>query len=364
MIKKVKSYYIILSVLLLFSVSANAIIDRSVATIHVGLNPSGVAITPDGRFAYVANNNTNQIAGYDSVSVIDLQTNKVIKVIYNSIFEQLGDVAINNKGTKVYITNSNSTNIIVIDVATNTVETIIGGITSGPLNIVLTPDSTRAYVSNPTDNTVSAIDLVSNTVIGSQIPVGASPGGLSVTPDGKFVYVANFVSPDPDAGSISVISTATNTVVETIKAGFVGPSNIIIDSAGKYAYITNRGSVTSDAPGTVSVLNLKTNKVIYNLKVGVQPEGLAFSPNGRFLYVTNLNSPDVANGLAFGIGIVNIIDTVNFKVLEQELLVGFYSTNIAISSDGTRAYVTNFYSDSVSVLDINDQMWLYKKLIK
>lgn len=364
MIKKVDNYYIALCLLLLFPVCMYSVIDRIVATIHVGLTPSAIAITPDGHFAYVTNTNSNDVVGYTSVSVIDLQTNQVVKTIQEDDFSGPTAIVINKQGTKVYVANEAVTTVAVIDTATNTIEAVINGF-NGPSAIVLTPDGTKAYVSNGSNATVSVVDLASNMIIGAPIVVGVTPEAIAITPDGNFVYVVNFVSANPGDGSISVISTATNTVIQTIKANFVGPSNIIIDAAGKYAYIANTGGdLVSDVGRTVSVLNLKTNKVVDTFKVGIQPNGLAISPNGRFLYVTNSNVQLVALGAAAGVGIVNVVDIITRKVLEQELLVGFAPARIAISSDGMHAYVTNNLSDTVSVLDINDQMWLYKKLVK
>jgi len=43
--------------------------------VHVGKDPRGVAITPDGRYVYVAN------YGDDTISVIDTTNNKVIDTI-------------------------------------------------------------------------------------------------------------------------------------------------------------------------------------------------------------------------------------------------------------------------------------------
>ena len=46
-----------------------------VATVPVGVNPRAVAITPDGAFAYVANE------GSDAVSVIATSTNTVVATV-------------------------------------------------------------------------------------------------------------------------------------------------------------------------------------------------------------------------------------------------------------------------------------------
>ncbi len=71
-----------------------------------------------------------------------------------------------------------------------------------------------AYVANTASSDVSVIDTATNMVVGSPIPVGLTPFGVAVTPDGARVYVVNVVSSD-----VSVIDTVTNTVVATIMVG-------------------------------------------------------------------------------------------------------------------------------------------------
>jgi YVTN family beta-propeller protein len=79
-----------------------------IATIDVGDAPAGVAVTPDGATAYVAN------VVDDTVSVIDTATNTVTATI------TVGD---------------------------------------GPIFVAVSPDGTRAYVTNQADGTVSVISL-------------------------------------------------------------------------------------------------------------------------------------------------------------------------------------------------------------
>jgi YVTN family beta-propeller protein len=92
-----------------------------VATVTVGANPSGVAVTPDGTKVYVANR------GSGTVSAIATATNAVVATIP------------------------------------------VGG---NPYGIAVTPDGTNVYVT--TGNTVSVIDTATNNVVGSPIPVGNS----------------------------------------------------------------------------------------------------------------------------------------------------------------------------------------------
>lgn len=342
---------------------------RVVATIPVGDSPAGIAITPDNRFAYVANNNNDSLPNGNTVSVIDLKSNIVVTTISDVSFNEPYTVTINKAGSIAYVTNSNGTTITLISTATNQV---IGTITGfdGPSGMVITPDGTRAYVNNyggPSGvgsgnaTTVRVVDLNTNTIIGPAITVGLAPASLAISPDGAFVYVINYVDGNPGTGTISIIRTSDNTVIGTIP-GFSGPFAIAINHCGTRAYVTNFGSNNFSPVGTtVSVVDLKSNRINATVELGTQPSGIALTPNGRFAYVTIYNTlylgPNFTN-LTAGQGTVRIIDTCTNKALCPVIVVGSSPANIAISSNGRRAYVSNYTSDSVSVIDITDNAWL------
>lgn len=358
---------------LLITVSVNAsgsktCCSRIIATIEVGDTPAGIAITPDGSFAYVANNNNDGIVGGDTVSVIDLCTNTVVATISDASFAEPYTVTINADGTKAYITNSNSTTITIIDIATNTVTGTIGGF-DGPSGMVITPDGLTAYVNNyggpsgvgsGNGTTVNIVNLTTNTIVGT-ITVGLAPAALAITPNGAFVYSINYVDGNPGTGTISIIQTSSNTVIGTIP-GFSGPFGIAITPDGAFAYVTNFGSNNFSPVGTtVSVVDLSKNAVSKVIKLGTQPSGVAITPDGRFVYVSNYNTlylgPNFTN-LTPGEGTVNVIDICTNKVLCPVLIVGESPANIAITPNGCRAYVTNYSGNNVSVINIVDQAWL------
>jgi len=103
----------------------------------------------------------------------------------------------------IYVANSESNNVSVIDTATNKVIATVP-VGSRPRGVAVTPDGTKVYVANSKSNNVSVIDTVTNTVT-SRVNVGSRPKGVAVTPDGKKVYVANHKSKN-----ISVIDTEDN----------------------------------------------------------------------------------------------------------------------------------------------------------
>jgi len=61
MIKQNQCSYFFIFLFLFMPVynSAKIITNRVIATIGVGDTPAGIAVTPDNRFAYVANNNND-----------------------------------------------------------------------------------------------------------------------------------------------------------------------------------------------------------------------------------------------------------------------------------------------------------------
>lgn len=193
--------------------------------IQVGLNPYGIAMTPDGKTVYVANNSGGTVS--------------------------------------------------VINTATNTVTATITGF-SAPTDVVVTPDGKTAYVTDQTIGKVASINIATNTV-GTSITVGTGPFFLTVSPDGKTVYVANSA-----AGTVSVINTTTNTVTATVTVGGT-PVDVVVTPDGKTAYVANQSTVTPINTAT------NTAGAPISVGSGTAPFGLTVSPDGKTLYVDIAN---------------------------------------------------------------------------
>ena len=90
----------------------------------------------------------------------------------------------------MYVANSGSSTVSVIDGTTNTVVATIP-VGSAPQGIAFNPDNGFLYVANQGSNTVSVIDGTTNTVTAT-IPVGSLPQSIAFNPDNGFMYVANW----------------------------------------------------------------------------------------------------------------------------------------------------------------------------
>ena len=219
----------------------------------------GVAITPDGKHAYVANSGNDH-----TVKVLDTGTNQVAATIPLNLSI---DLAFTPNGKHGYVTDFEG--VSVIDTATSTVETTItigkGDTVTVGRGIAITPDGKNAYLTNGGSNTVSVIDTATNTV-SATVVVGVDPVGVAVTPDGKRAYVTNHGSSD-----VSVIDTAANALVATVGVR-TAPVGVATTADGKQVYVTNSGS------GTVSVIETATNKVVVEVTAGKEPFGIAIIP--------------------------------------------------------------------------------------
>src|SRR3989442_567383 len=144
-----------------------------VATVAVGAGPQGVAITPNGAFAYVVNFTSN------NVSVIDTATRAVAATVAVGAGPQ--GVVVTPDGAFVYVANFMSNNVSVIDTSTNTLEATVG-VGVGPVGVAITPDGAFAYVANSISDTVSVIDTAPKTVVATvPVAVGAGPRWVAIT---------------------------------------------------------------------------------------------------------------------------------------------------------------------------------------
>lgn len=102
-------------------------------------------------------------------------------------------------------------------------------------------------------------------------------------------------------------------------------------------YVSN---ATSDA---LVVVDVDTKATLATIPVGADPDQVAVSPDGTRAYVVVLNTPSPLDN------VLAIVDTTSFAVLGSAP-VGNYPRNVAVSPDGKRAYVAN-YGESISVID-------------
>lgn len=331
------------------------------ATIPCGVTPAGMAVTPDGRYLYVANNNNYGTVAGQYVTVIDLNTNSTVANVQSNTFNQPYTVTISPDGERALFTNSAGQTITAVSTVTNTVLGTIGGF-DGPsgLAIVGNVGYVNNYGATPgvgsgNGTTISILNFVTRTIVGT-ITTDQAPAALALSPDSRFLYVVNYVDGNPGTGTLQEISTNTNQVTRRL-TGFSGPFGIAIHPDGTRAYVTNFGSNNFDPFGvTLSVVDLTDFIIAEQVFTGIQPSGVAVSPDGKYVYVSNYNTlyqvgSPTFSGLTAGQGTVVVMDAATNQLIPgATVAVGQSPANLVVKPDGSRVYVSNYTSNTVDVL--------------
>ena len=176
----------------------------------VGAIPTGqaeshmLAISHDGRRGYTAN------VGPGTVSVLDMQARKTLKIIPVSGEVQRISISMDDKW--VFTSDQKQPRIAVIDTATNTVANWVplDGLGYGS---ALTPDGRWLLMTIPKQNKIAVVDLQSMKVVRS-VETPADPEAVVVQPDGKNAWVSC-----PHPGKVAEIDLATWKVTKQIDAG-------------------------------------------------------------------------------------------------------------------------------------------------
>ncbi len=200
-----------------------------VASIPVGSRPRGIAITPDGKFLYVANQASS------SVSVIQVESLEVTDTIAIPGGGSPYGVAVTPDGGSVYVATADDRGrIFVIDTETRTVvETIRAG--RQLRNVAVSPDGTLAYVTSNGDGRVFIIDVLTNTVL--RALKARKAYAIAFQPYGNAVFVTS----ESRVGKVTMFDIATNQVLGEWKVGEF-PLGITTSRGGLQVYVTNRDS--------------------------------------------------------------------------------------------------------------------------
>ena len=262
------------------------------ATVPVGTEPFGAAVSPDGTKVYVTN---TKYGNRGTVSVIDTAINKVTAIVDVGYKYSPCGIAVTPDGKKLYVADRDIKGVSVIDTFTNTViATVPVGV--NPLGVAITPDGKKVYVTNRYSNTVSVIDTSTNAVIAA-VEVGSGPCGVTVNQMGTVLYVTNC-----ESNTISIVDTSTDTVTATVPVG-EWPMGVTVTPDGTKVYVVDEGS------NNVSVIDTATKNVIATVKVGKNPYGIAVTPDGTKIYVANSGDSDNLGSTA------SVIDTVTDRVI-------------------------------------------------
>ncbi|HVH82094.1 MAG TPA: hypothetical protein VM782_22035, partial [Stellaceae bacterium] len=248
----------------LFVVDLKANPPTIAATLTLGNAPSGLAISPDGKWALVCNRDDG------TISVLSI-TGKEVKVA----------------------------------------DTVTVGAAADKVSAVaISPDAKTALAVKPGTDKVAVLTIDNGKVAydaKNDLPANNYPYNVAITPDGQIGLVANTGgggSSDGSADTVSVIDMTAKPIhiIDHITVGD-SPEGLAISPKGNIAVtVEARGSNrTKDtwyyhSGGAVTVLRIDGKQVTRagEVTVGALPEGAAFSADGSHIYVGNFIDSDLS----------------------------------------------------------------------
>ncbi|WP_305789224.1 YncE family protein [Symbioplanes lichenis] len=278
-------------------------------TIKVGNEPEGVAVSPDNKTVYVANQSSRIL------SVVDVASKRVASV---ELRNTPRFVAVSRDGRLVFVsmyeTDKSGSGVAVVDARSRKVLRYLGtgvqpytllvgpddrlwvpihgrgtveifgkdattlagrvAVPNNPHAIGFSADLARAYTANHESNAVAVLDMRTGKVL-KTIPVSKAPHSVAVSPDGQRVLSAGY-----EADTADLIDARDFHRIGPLRVG-TDPQSVAFAADSSHAYVVNEGD------DTVSVLDGFTGAVTSTVKVGGSPRVIAVSPDGRSAYVSN-----------------------------------------------------------------------------
>lgn len=346
--------------------------NRKLLELPVQTEPNGVAVLPDGTKAYVA----NTVSGTITALRLNLRNGSARLLRHIPVGTEPYGVALTPNGRKLYVSNARSNSVSVIDTASDAVVATIPNAGVEPRGIAITNDG------DADDN--------DETVYVTQFLAALNPGSSDGFDDAK-------------SARVTMISTATDSVVGTVAlnpipdTGFRANGNALarvppgsqfihltgaypnqlnnIAILGNFAFVPNTGASPNgpvrfdvNTQSLLSVINRLTNTdagATINMQTAVQnqpspvrtfittPWAMAFKHAANDGYVVSAASNLVVKlGVDLGTGAATVQNDPGDPTRVLQIPVGKNPRGIVINSVDTRAYVMNYISRDVTVIDL------------
>jgi YVTN family beta-propeller protein len=247
----------------------------------------------------------------------------------------------------IYITNSASDTVDVVDTATNKVVQVIRGIEL-PHGINFSPDGTRIYVSNESESVLDVVDRVSGRIT-NRVELSGRPNNITITNDGRRVLVGIRTLP----GAVDVIDTASLSRVKTIPLNR-SVHNIYVTPDGKHAVV---GSIESKS---ATILDLATDQIAWEVDFDRGARPMAFEANldgstrRIFVQLSGFHGFAVVDfAKRTEVARISLPDQpAGYGILEER--TGTPSHGIGVAPDGKSLWVNSTFANAVFAYSLPD----------
>jgi YVTN family beta-propeller protein len=239
--------------------AARAADQRRIASVPgIGKNPQSVALSPDGRMAYVPAPERGTLA------VVDIEARSVLALIRAG--RGATDALALPDSHRVLVSRVRGRRrgtLAVVDVPGRQVVCTIAGIRQ-PRTMALSPDGSVAYVPSMCDDKVWRLDAVTLEITGEG-DAGRRPTAVTASPDGQRLYVAAFWS-----GAVLVLDAGSLSTISRIPVA-AAPRRLAVTADSRHVY-----AACSD--GVLVVLDTATNALVARSRPGTCEGGVAAGP--------------------------------------------------------------------------------------
>jgi YVTN family beta-propeller protein len=247
-----------------------------VRTIDLGplRRPHGLAWLPQSRVVVVT------VEDNKGIVCVDVDTGKVHALLPTD--QHVSHmVALTPDGRRAFVANIVSGSVTAFELpGGKKLTTIPTG--AGAEGIAVTPDGAEVWITNREADTVTVLDAAKLEIVAS-LPAKSFPIRVAITPDGKHALVSNAKS-----ATVEVFDAKRHVHVRTLRFDklpvegrnkFFGdqfgdsavPIGILVDPRGAKAYVALAHA------DLVAVVDLRKWKVVKTMKAGVAPDGLAYT---------------------------------------------------------------------------------------
>ncbi|MBI4880866.1 MAG: hypothetical protein HY812_14595 [Planctomycetes bacterium] len=298
-------------------------------------SPGDIALTYDGKYAFVSNLNAR---------VIDVASQTIVKTI---TYQACADAAASPVSYRVAALNNRFREDVLLFNVNGASGFAEGMSASGEQNegdatrtLALTQDGMRLVAANNVSRNAVVVDL-SPPAISGYPAAGDRPLGVAVSPNGLTAVVAN-----GDQDTVSIIDLATNQTVAQLAVA-QRPSEVLISPDSQWAYVTTIAGTDrlhfihlNGAASSVvkSLVTGQMGSIIYTYNV---ISGMALSPDGAVLVLC----------ISFDDQLM-VVDTQN-QVEIARLATGDFPVRALFGPGGSYCYVANSFSDNVDVFQIS-----------
>lgn len=290
--------------------------------IRVGSAPALIAISPDGRTAYVIGVGSLLPGAAAPVTLTSIRTatnrpGRVIRVCAPGNLSGViypDTIAITPDSRTVYVSCPGTGKVVPVRAGAGTAAEPIRVSSAGSL--AMAAGGRTVYVANPGGDTITPVSTATGRP-GQPIVVGQSPDAMAVTPDGRTILVLTSTGVTP-------VDAATNRAGKPV--AIRGAYAVAVAPGGGTAYVLAMPDPDSQQ-GFVIPVDIRASTAGTPVKVGLNPQQIAFTPDGTMAYVANYASESVtpiqlADGRA-----------------GPAIAAGKTPTRLAVSPDGKTVYV-------------------------